>query len=251
MPRQRDETILFGVGQILRHDEHGLCVVYGWERCSLNLAEATRCDVRREIVDNRRHFAGVDAGLAGSASPHFRCLFERGEARVCDGARLRAGARLPRAGIASAPRVSRAEGVCVFARRRRRRDPVFPLKRSLAQQVGSSAFFRGAAEDRLLPSAALAKLYPLDEEFVAQLSVTTDGTAEYSRQFLQSSTTRRPNNDERVSFHMRAHSNRNARRGRRRSLGQTLGDEIFRAAIVPQPSPSPSPPDGEPPQSNM
>jgi hypothetical protein len=115
---------------LLSHHEHGHCVVYGWERTSGQLAEATMADLEQgDIIDNRLFFVGIDSGLPGAAGrPHYRCLFQNGQARVC------AEENLVDIGL-------KVAGVPI---------------------TGSSVFFKGHTQRRLVPNDALTALYPDD-----------------------------------------------------------------------------------------
>lgn len=150
-PRVRTPAVKWGVGQVLRHRLHGRCVVYGWEATSVKLRQA-RADAT--LVDNRLCFAGgFDPGLEGTDVPHYRCLFDDGTARVCN------GDALVDAGYTA----------------------------DLVDIKGATCFFDASRVDRrsLKPRPALAALYPNDADFVDRAQPDAS-TAVYARQWLQS-----------------------------------------------------------------
>ncbi|KAJ1460102.1 hypothetical protein M885DRAFT_509831 [Pelagophyceae sp. CCMP2097] len=150
--RRRTPRIAYGVGQVVYHRVFKRCVVYGWEHSSENLTEHVP---DHDLIDNRKHFAGIDADLVrddtSRREPHFRCLFADGAARACSGANL-----------------------------------VNPGYANLDIK-GSSVFFKAldTPRRRLVPCDALELLYPDDADH-AGAALTEGSSAAHALQFLES-----------------------------------------------------------------
>ena len=167
-PPRAASGVRFVVGQPLYHRLHGRCVAYGWEpsNCAVEppaaVAESDDGDGGfsgdAAIVDNRRYFAGIDAGCAAD-QPHYRVLRHDGAALLCAQEMLTA----------------------------------VPDARGLAQPIKGSSFFftRADGDGVLVPNPDLTARYPEDARLLAEPRarvevLRTDSTAKYAQLWLSS-----------------------------------------------------------------
>ena len=136
-PPHRTAAVRYIIGQRLTHEVHGPCVAYGWDADGRACVEpATAADLARAcgvtgIVDNRKHFVGIDA--VDRSQPFYRIQCREGRGHYAAQELL---------------------------------HPV-PLDEAFRIPIrGTSFFFTHADADSgcLVPRAALAQRYPADEE---------------------------------------------------------------------------------------